>query len=109
MELPFVFGVEYPDVLVVTGPKKGWGKLMEEMTSAWTNFARTGDPNGRDVPSWPRYDDDKRSTMEFGAFQSEAVDDPYSAERQAWKGVPSNKIFDALGLFEKLLPAENSE
>jgi para-nitrobenzyl esterase len=109
MELPFVFGVEYPDVLVVTGPKKQWGRLMEEMTSSWTNFARTGDPNGRDVPSWPRYDDDKRSTMEFEASQSKAVNDPYSAEREAWADVPSNKILDALGLFERLLPAENSD
>jgi para-nitrobenzyl esterase len=108
MELPFVFGVEYPDVLVVTGPKKEWGRLMEEMTSAWTNFARSGDPNGHDVPSWPRYDDEKRSTMEFQASQSKAVNDPYSAERQAWADVPSDKILDALGLFERLLPAENS-
>jgi para-nitrobenzyl esterase len=109
MELPFVFGVEYPDVLVVTGPKKEWGNLMEEMTSAWTNFARTGNPNGQDVPSWPRYDEEKRSTMEFAASQSKAVNDPFSAERQAWVDVPSDKIFNALGLFEKLLPAENSD
>jgi para-nitrobenzyl esterase len=107
MELPFVFGVEYPDVFVVTGPKKEWGKLKEEMTSAWTNFARAGDPNGPDVPSWPRYDNQKRSTMEFAAPQSKAVNDPYSAERQAWTDVPSHQIFDALGLFERLLPAEN--
>jgi para-nitrobenzyl esterase len=107
MELPFVFGVEYPDVLVVTGPKKEWGNLMEEMTSAWTNFARSGDPNGASVPPWPRYDDEKRSTMEFAAQHSKVVDDPFSAERLAWTDVPTKKIFDALGLFEKLLPAEN--
>ena len=107
MELPFVFGVEYPDVLVVTGPKKEWGTLMEEMTSAWTKFARSGDPNGPDVPRWPHYDYDKRSTMEFTAQQSKAVNDPFSAERLVWTDVPTKKIFDALGLFEKLLPAEN--
>ena len=107
MELPFVFGVEYPDVLVVTGPKKEWGTLMEEMTSSWTNFARSGDPNGPGVPSWPRYDDQKRSTMEFSAQQSKAVDDPFSAERLAWTAVSTKKILDALELFEKLLPADN--
>ena len=107
MELPFVFGVEYPDVLVVTGPKKKWGNLMEEMTSAWTNFARSGDPNEPAVPAWPRYDDEKRSTMEFAAQQSKAVDDPFSAERRAWADVPTKKIFDALELFDKLLAAEN--
>jgi len=77
------------------------------MTSAWTNFARSGDPNGASVPPWPRYDDEKRSTMEFAAQHSKAVDDPFSAERLAWTDVPTKKIFDALGLFEKLLPAEN--
>jgi len=81
---------------------------MEEMTSAWTNFARSGDPNGHDVPSWPRYDEQKRSTMEFRASQSKAVNDPYSAERQAWSGVSSNQILDHLWLFARLLGSENA-
>ncbi len=35
-------------------------KLSEQMIGYWTNFARTGDPNGKGLPHWPRYDTDKQ-------------------------------------------------
>jgi para-nitrobenzyl esterase len=41
-------------------------KLSDAMSTYWSNFAATGDPNGKGLPVWPNYDDVRQREMIFG-------------------------------------------
>jgi len=60
-EIPFVFGA-LRDGFGYTDEDK---RLSGIMTSFWTNFAKTGNPNSESLPHWDRYQD--RIWMEFSA------------------------------------------
>ena len=40
-------------------------QISETMQQYWTNFAKTGDPNGPGVPVWPKFDSSSRAYMQF--------------------------------------------
>jgi len=41
-------------------------RLSEIMSSYWVNFATTGNPNGKGLPAWPVYDENKDLAIGFG-------------------------------------------
>ena len=40
-------------------------ELSETLIDFWTNFAKTGDPNGEGLPVWPAYDPETPEVMSF--------------------------------------------
>jgi para-nitrobenzyl esterase len=50
-EIPFVFDSNE----TILGLSDDDIELTNIMVSAWTNFAKTGNPNGEGIPNWPEY------------------------------------------------------
>ncbi len=88
LEVAFVFHVDSSMGYSYVGPKGSWAHLSDQMVDAWTRFARSGDPNGVGLPTWPRYEAGQHATMEFGTRTDVALD-PYGPERRAWHEIPS--------------------
>lgn len=64
MELPYVFN-NVTRCGFETGATPDAVRLGDIMSSAWINFARTGNPNGKGVPQWPAFTDGKKAAMIF--------------------------------------------
>ncbi len=74
-ELDFVFGYlrdQASDPALV--------KVSAQMQQYWTNFAKTGDPNGPGLPKWPKYDAAGRKYLQLA---NDGI-----AEKAALRSVP---------------------
>ncbi|HVB23464.1 MAG TPA: carboxylesterase/lipase family protein [Ktedonobacteraceae bacterium] len=90
LEIPFVFGnVERTDRFTGTSPERF--PLAEKMSEAWMAFARDGVPAARELPRWPAYNPDQRSTMIFDTTCG-VEDDPGGVLREAWSGIPIRSL-----------------
>lgn len=62
VDVPYVFQtLDRNDTKLTPGD---WA-ISDTVSTYWTNFAKRGDPNGADVPLWPRYTDSDRRVMYF--------------------------------------------
>jgi para-nitrobenzyl esterase len=59
-ELQYVFGKR--GVKETSDPDP---KLSGQVQTYWTNFVKTGNPNGGNLPAWPKYDAVKRGYLEL--------------------------------------------
>lgn len=41
-------------------------RLQDEMAGAWASFAKTGSPNGEQLPCWKPYTEEKKACMIYG-------------------------------------------
>jgi para-nitrobenzyl esterase len=69
--------------LPIDGDRPVAHMLADKMTAAWVAFAKTGNPNTPDMPSWPPYTVERRETMVINTSQR-ALSDPGHAFRLLW-------------------------
>jgi para-nitrobenzyl esterase len=81
LDIPFVF-YNMDIGASMTGSAQARYELGHVMSAAWAAFARTGNPNHADMPSWPKFDPSTYPTMVFGDTVRVA-NDPNKEERLA--------------------------
>lgn len=88
IDIPFAFNnVELSASM--TGAGNDRYALADQISGAFAQFARTGDPNHTGIPSWQPYDANQRATMVFNNHTALEMD-PHSAERKALTEVMSS-------------------
>ena len=95
-ELPYVFGNLLPSGPLAGPFSAGDRQLSNVMLSYWTNFAKHGDPNGADLPVWPKF---SAAAGPYMRFSTALAQDAQSAEGLR---KPQCRLFEA-----KLAKAES--
>ncbi|OGS58124.1 MAG: hypothetical protein A3J40_08995 [Erythrobacter sp. RIFCSPHIGHO2_12_FULL_63_10] len=62
-ELPYVFGDLDRRAATWTSGDQELASMVQQY---WTNFAKSGDPNGAGLPRWPKFDHKRAIVMDFG-------------------------------------------
>ncbi|WP_085523712.1 carboxylesterase/lipase family protein [Tuberibacillus sp. Marseille-P3662] len=89
-ELPFVWhNINKPKAGNITGESSTRYEMANQMHQAWISFAHSGNPNTQEIPVWPGYDTNDRSTMLFNV-ESRIEKDPNREERVVWEGNPED-------------------
>ncbi len=79
IDIPLVF--DNPEQSSYTRGFAEAQKLADAVSDALIAFARTGNPNTKGLPAWPRFELEKRATMIFDT-PPRVEDDPRGAERK---------------------------
>ena len=61
-------------------------RLADQLSSAWTAFAKSGDPNNPQMPHWPNFDAKARATMVLDET-TRVENDPRGDIREYWNAV----------------------
>lgn len=69
-ELPYVFGNLDSRAANWTSQDRELASMVQQY---WTNFAKSGDPNGARLPRWPTFDNDQAMVMDLGQETRAAV------------------------------------
>jgi para-nitrobenzyl esterase len=86
LDIPLVFANTH-EATADTGDDGAARAMSATMSDALLRFARTGDPNGGALPSWPQHDLTKRETMMFDVA-TRVESDPRGEERRFFGVAP---------------------
>ena len=85
LDIPFAF-YNVDQAASMTGAMQDRYALAHRMSAAFAAFARTGNPNHADLPTWPVFNTRAYPTMVFGN-ECNVANDPNREERLALKAI----------------------